>query len=162
MPAAPTLTSHRFSTGEVFDAETLALLDELDIPLSADFNVDLDIAFGTPLEMHEPAGTAREMRRYAAAVLTVLPGRRHELALAHGAEITARVDASRDILAADPTITARVRERLVDVLLPHAERLRRTIPSGCRPMYANALLGGGKGNGKTNPMVFAQAHRLAG
>ncbi|MFD3567406.1 hypothetical protein [Streptomyces sp. NPDC058667] len=141
MPATLPLTSHQPSTGEVFDAETLALLDELDVPLPASFDdaeVDLDIAFGTPLEMHEPAGTAWEMRRYAAAVLTVPPDRRRELALAHGAEITARIDAGRDILAADPTITARVRERLVDVLLPYADRLRRTIRSGCRPEYAAA------------------------
>ncbi|MEU7031421.1 hypothetical protein AB0A60_32595 [Streptomyces sp. NPDC046275] len=141
MPATLTLTSHQPSTGEAFDAETLALLDELDVPLPAevaDVEVDLDVAFGTPLEMYEPAGTAREMRRYAAAVLTVPPDRRYELALAHGAEIAARVDAGRDILAADPTITARVRERLVDVLLPHAARLRRTIRSGCRPEYAAA------------------------
>ncbi|MFC8009267.1 hypothetical protein [Streptomyces cinereoruber] len=138
MPATPTLTAHRPSNDEVFDAETLALLDELDVPLSADFDVDLDVAFGTPLEMHEPAGTAREMRRYAAEVLTVPLDRRQELALAYGAEITARVDAGRDILAADPSITARVRERLVDVLLPHADRLRRTIRSGCRPEYAAA------------------------
>ncbi|MFD5728331.1 hypothetical protein ACFWMT_19870 [Streptomyces sp. NPDC058368] len=136
MPATPTLTSHRPSTGEVFDAETLALLDELDVPLCADFDfdVDLDVAFGTPLEMHEPACTAREMRRYAAEILTVPPNRRQELALVYGAEITARVDAGRDILAADPSITARVRERLVDVLLPHADRLRRTA----RPEYAAA------------------------
>ncbi|MGW5003138.1 hypothetical protein ACWEP8_36410 [Streptomyces hydrogenans] len=141
MPATLTLTSHQPSSGEAVDAETLALLDELDVPLPVDLDdaeVDLDIAFGTPLEMYEPAGTAREMRRYAAAVLTVPPDRRHELALAHGAEIAARVDAGRDILAADPTITARVRERLVDVLLPRAARLRRTIRFGCRPEYAAA------------------------
>lgn len=141
MPATLTLTSHRPSSGEVFDAETLALLAEIDVPLPVDLDdaeVDLDAAFGTPLAMYEPAGTAREMRRYAAAVLTVPPDRRHELALAHGAEIAARVDAGRDILAADPSITARVRERLVDVLLPHAARLRRTIRSGCRPEYAAA------------------------
>ncbi|MFI8966950.1 hypothetical protein ACIGO8_33120 [Streptomyces sp. NPDC053493] len=140
MPAPLTLTTHRPSTGEVFDTETLTLLDELDVPLPTeltDAEVDLDIAFGTPLEMHEPAGTARETRRYAAAVLAA-PDRRHELALFHGAEIAARVDAGRDILAADPTITARIRERLVDVLLPHADRLRWTIRSGCRPEYAAA------------------------
>lgn len=59
MPATPTLTPHRTSTGEVVDAETLALLDELDVPLPtelADFDVDLGTAFGTPLEMHEPRG----------------------------------------------------------------------------------------------------------
>ncbi|MFI8916522.1 hypothetical protein ACIGW4_33610 [Streptomyces sp. NPDC053513] len=137
-----TLTFRQAHTTEgPFDAETLALLDELDVPLPtelADLDADLDIAFGTPLEMYEPACTAREMRRYAAAVLVVPPDRRHELALAHGAEITARVDAGRDILAADPTITACVRERLVDILLPHAARLRRTIRSGCRPEYAAA------------------------
>ncbi|MFE5797788.1 hypothetical protein ACFQ8C_35130, partial [Streptomyces sp. NPDC056503] len=141
MPATQTLTSHRPSIDEVVDAETLALLDELDVPLSADFDdaeVDLDVTWGTPLEMHEPACTAREMRRYAAVVLTVPPDRRQELALAHGAEISARVDAGRDILAADPSIAARVRERLVDVLIPHAAQLRRAIRSGCRPEYAAA------------------------
>ncbi|MFF4874064.1 hypothetical protein [Streptomyces sp. NPDC000961] len=141
MPATLTLTSHQSNSGEVVDAETLALLDELDVPLPIDLDaaeVDLDAAFGTPLAMYEPAGTAREMRRYAAAVLTVPPDRRHQLALAHGAEIAARVDAGRDILAADPSITARVRERLVDVLIPHADRLRRTVRSGCRPEYAAA------------------------
>ncbi|MFE5596288.1 hypothetical protein [Streptomyces sp. NPDC056549] len=123
------------------DAETLVLLDELDVPHSAelaDFDVDLGIAFGTPLEMHEPAGTFREMRRYAAAVVTVPSDGRRELALTYGAEIIARIDASRDILAADPIIAARVRERLVDVLLPYADRLRRTVCSGCRPEYAAA------------------------
>ncbi|MFC7979831.1 hypothetical protein ACFUT3_31925 [Streptomyces cinereoruber] len=127
MPA--TLTSHRPSSGEVFDAETLALLDELDVPLPTDLTdaeIDLNIAFGTSLEMYEPAGTAREMRRYAAAVLTVPPDHRHELALAHSAEITARVDAGRDILATDPSITARVRERLADLLLLHTGQARLT------------------------------------
>ncbi|MFE6813526.1 hypothetical protein [Streptomyces sp. NPDC057675] len=142
MPATPTLKTRQLSsTDEVVDAETLAFLDELDVPLPAelaDFDIDLDIAFGTPLEMYEPAGSAREMRRYAAAVLTVPAGRRQELALAYGAEISARVDAGRDILAADPTITARVRERLVDVLLPYADRLRRTVRSGCRSECAAA------------------------
>ncbi|GHI27067.1 hypothetical protein Shyd_84380 [Streptomyces hydrogenans] len=123
------------------DAETLALLDELDVPLPVDLTdaeVDLDIAFGTPLEMYEPAGTARELRRYAARGPDRPARPPHELALAHGAEIAARVDAGRDILAADPSITARVRERLVDVLLPHAAQLRRAIRSGCRPEYAAA------------------------
>ncbi|MEW1699452.1 hypothetical protein [Streptomyces sp. NPDC091278] len=131
MPATLTLTSHQPSTtGQVFDAETLALLDELDVPLPTgldDAEADLDAVWGTPLAMYEPAGIAREMRRYAAAVLTVPPDRRHELALAHGAEIAARVDAARDILASDPGITTRVRERLVDILLPHAAQLQLRI-----------------------------------
>lgn len=130
MPAIPTPTFHRLSNDEVFDAETLALLDKLDVPLCGDVDVDV----GTPLDMHEPAGTAREMRRYAAEVLSVPPNCRQELALAYGAEITARVDAGRDILAADPAITARVRERLVDLLLPYAGRLRRAA----RPEFAAA------------------------
>ncbi|MGO4634989.1 hypothetical protein AB4225_29280 [Streptomyces sp. 2RAF24] len=141
MPATLTLTSHRPSPGEVFDAETIALLDELDVPLPVDLTdaeVDLDVAWGTPLAMYEPASTARETRRYAAAVLAVPPDRRPGLAFAYGAEIAARVDAGRDILAVDPAITARVRERLVDVLLPYADRLRRTIRSGCRPEHAAA------------------------
>ncbi|WP_370424316.1 hypothetical protein AB8O64_36810 (plasmid) [Streptomyces sp. QH1-20] len=33
MPATPALAPHRISTDEVVDAETLALLDELDVPL---------------------------------------------------------------------------------------------------------------------------------
>ncbi|MGW4779966.1 hypothetical protein ACWEPA_25300 [Streptomyces filamentosus] len=124
---------------EELDGETLALLDAVEVPVP-DFadEVDLDVVWGTPLAMHEPAGTAREMRRYAVAVLRVPPDRRHELALVHGAEISARIDAGRDILAADPAITVRVRERLVDILLPHADRLRRTIRSGCRPEYVAA------------------------
>ncbi|MFG2629966.1 hypothetical protein [Streptomyces sp. NPDC048473] len=135
MPATPTLMSHRPSTDELFDAETLALLDELDIPLSADFDVDLDVAFGTPLEMYELV-TAGELARWDAAS-TVKKGKtkaRDDVI----AESGARRDAARDILAADPSITARVRERLVDVLIPHAARLRRTIRSGCRPEYAAA------------------------
>ncbi|MFJ5098977.1 hypothetical protein [Streptomyces sp. NPDC088557] len=114
----------------MFDAAILALLNQLDVPLPTehgDFDADLDLVFGTPLDLHEPAGSAREMRRYAAAVLAVPPGRRHELALAHGAEIAARVDAARDILASDPGITTRVRERLVDILLPHATQLQLRI-----------------------------------
>ncbi|MFD3663997.1 hypothetical protein ACFWVF_25995 [Streptomyces sp. NPDC058659] len=135
MPATPTLTSHRLSADEVFDAETLALLDELDVPLSADFDVDLDIAFGTPLEMYELV-TAGELARWGAAS-TVKKGKtkaRDDVIAEYGA----RREAARDILAADPSITARVRERLVDVLIPYADRLRRTIRSGCRPEYAAA------------------------
>ncbi|MEU9858634.1 hypothetical protein [Streptomyces sp. NPDC047974] len=130
MPATLTLTSHRPSSGEVFDAETLALLDELDVPLPtefADFDVDLDIAFGTPLGMYELFATPREK----AASLT----RPHTEVLG---EFFARRHAALDILATDPSITSLVRERLVDVLLPHAARLRRTIRSGCRPEYAAA------------------------
>ncbi|MEU2181053.1 hypothetical protein [Streptomyces thermolilacinus] len=135
MPATPTLTSHRPSADEAFDAETLALLEELDVPLSADFDVDLDVAFGTPLEMYELV-TAGELARWDTAS-TVTKGKtkaRDEVTAEYGA----RRDAARDILSADPSITALVRERLVDVLLPYADRLRRTVRSGCRPEYAAA------------------------
>ncbi|MGW2583607.1 hypothetical protein ACWCYZ_20130 [Streptomyces virginiae] len=136
MPATLPLTSRRPSTtDEVFDAETLALLDELDVPLAADFDVDLDVAFGTPLEMYELT-TADELARWD-AVNAVKEGKtkaRAELLAEYGA----RQDAKRHILAADPSITELVRERLVDVLLPYADRLRRTVRSGCRPEYAAA------------------------
>ncbi|KUH35344.1 hypothetical protein [Streptomyces kanasensis] len=135
MPATPTLTSHRPSADEVFDAETLALLEELDVPLSADFDVDLDVAFGTPLEMYELA-TANELVRWDAA--NAVTKGKVEARAEFLAEYGARHDAKRHILAADPSITALVRERLVDVLLPYADRLRRTIRSGCRPEYAAA------------------------
>ncbi|MFG2097235.1 hypothetical protein [Streptomyces sp. NPDC048612] len=105
---------------EVFDAETLALLETIEVPLP-DFDVDLDIAFGTPLEMYGLV-TTDELARWdaAAAVTTGKTKARAEVVAAFGA----RRDAALDIVAADPTITARVRERLVDVLLPYAAQLR--------------------------------------
>ncbi|MFF8910950.1 hypothetical protein [Streptomyces olivaceoviridis] len=125
-PAASLVTEH-------FDTETLALLDELDVEIPEFGGIDLDVAFGTPLDMYEPAGTRREMRAYAAAIVAA-PSQSYELSLSHGAEIQARVDAARDILADDPTITARVRERLVDVLLPHAAQLRIAPPATATPL----------------------------
>ncbi|MFE9360351.1 hypothetical protein ACFYPB_40640 [Streptomyces olivaceoviridis] len=124
------------SATEHFDTETLALLDELDVEFPECGGVDLDVVFGTPLEMYEPAGTRREMRAYAAAIVAA-PSQSYELSLSHGAEIQARVDAARDILADDPTITARVRERLVDVLLPYAAQLH-TSPVTAAPLLAAA------------------------
>ncbi|MGW4597006.1 hypothetical protein ACWEOA_17115 [Streptomyces sp. NPDC004457] len=121
---------------EHFDTETLALLDELDVEIPEFGGIDLDVAFGTPLEMYEPAGTRREMRAYAAAIVAA-PNQSCELSLSHGAEIQARVDAARDILADDPTITPRVRERLVDVLLPYAAQLR-TAPQAAAASLLNA------------------------
>ncbi|KMS82791.1 hypothetical protein ACZ91_56500 [Streptomyces regensis] len=40
-----------------------------------------------------------------------------------------RVDAARDIVADDPTIITRVREYLVDALLPYAAQLRIALPN---------------------------------
>ncbi|WP_432101226.1 hypothetical protein [Streptomyces sp. WAC 04229] len=101
-------------TTETFDAETLALLEAVEVPLPDFAALDLDVAFGTPLEMYE-AGS--------------LPHERLE-----GLDITAavaaiearenRLLAARDIVATDPTATELVRERLVDVLLPYAAQLR--------------------------------------
>ncbi|MFJ9412442.1 hypothetical protein [Streptomyces sp. NPDC101393] len=114
---------------EVFDTETLALLDAADVALPEFGPVDLDIAFGTPLDMYEPAGTQREMTRYAAAVVACDPALRMQQSVDAGAEIAARRDAARDIAADDPTIAELVRERLVDVLLPYTAQLRITLPT---------------------------------
>ncbi|MFE5514139.1 hypothetical protein ACFQ9J_26760 [Streptomyces sp. NPDC056529] len=117
MPATPTLTSHQPSTtSEVFDAETLALLDALDVGLPGidDAMVDLDIYYGTPLEMYDPPGL-REIHR-------------------HGAETAARVDAACDIVATDPTVIPLVRERLADLLLPHTEQIWLTGPPAPSPI----------------------------
>ncbi|MFJ5142746.1 hypothetical protein [Streptomyces sp. NPDC088707] len=134
---APTdrLTARPHHDEEALDGQTLALLDALDVPLpnlDDGLDVGLDVLFGTPLELHEPAATIRERRRYAAALATTPADQRFALSHAHAAEIAARVDAARDIVATDPTVTALVRERLVDALLPYAARLRRTICTGRR------------------------------
>lgn len=104
---------------EYFDAETLALLNELNVESPEFGGVDLNIVFGTPLEMYEPFATAREAG---------LADERECLE-----QFFARRHAARDILADVPSITARVRERLVDVLVPYAARLR-TAPSAAVPL----------------------------
>ncbi|MDV9189777.1 hypothetical protein R6L23_16400 [Streptomyces sp. SR27] len=111
------LTAGTDHHGEIFDGETLALLKAVEVPLP-DFAIDLDIAFGTPLEMYEPFATPRERAAALTCPDEVL------------GDFFARRHAARDILASDPSITALVRERLVDVLLPHATRLRITCPAG--------------------------------
>ncbi|WP_329625914.1 hypothetical protein OG357_38420 (plasmid) [Streptomyces sp. NBC_01255] len=109
---------------ETFDAETLALLEAIEVPLPAftALDIDLDVTFGTPLEMYELWATPREkaesLVRPHAEVLGDFFARRH---------------AAMDILATDPSITALVRERLVDVLLPYAEQLR-TAPLAAVPL----------------------------
>jgi hypothetical protein len=95
-----------------FDSETLALLDELDVELPDFGNVDLDVVFGTPLEMYEadvlPHEQLNGLDIYAA--IEAIEARENRLV------------AARDI-AADPAVTALVRERLVDVLVPYASEL---------------------------------------
>jgi hypothetical protein len=106
-PAAVSLAT------EHFDTETLALLEAIEVPLPEFTGLDLDIAFGTPLEMYEAGALPHEqldgLDIYAA--IEAIDARENRLA------------AARDI-AADPAITALVRERLVDVLLPYAAQLR--------------------------------------
>ncbi|GGX29346.1 hypothetical protein [Streptomyces chryseus] len=117
-------TSRRPTAGlatETFDAETLALLEAVEVPLPDFTGIDLDVAFGTPLEMYDLV-TTDELARWDAA-FAVKKGKtkaRDEVIAASGA----RQEAARDILAADPSITELVRERLVDMLLPYATQLR--------------------------------------
>jgi hypothetical protein len=111
-PAAGLATEH-------FDAETLALLEAIEVPLPAFGDIDLDVAFGTPMELHEPFATSRERELPQQELLAQFFARRH---------------AWRDIVADDPAITAWVRERLVDVLLPYATQLRITGPAAAEPL----------------------------
>ncbi|WP_098892024.1 hypothetical protein [Streptomyces sp. or3] len=117
-PAASLTTEH-------FDAETLALLEAVEVPLPDFADIDLDVAFGTPLEMYGLV-TDHALAQWDAAD-AMLKGKtkaRDEVVAASGA----RREAARDIVAADPSIAERVRERLVDVLIPYAEQLRITQP----------------------------------
>ncbi|MCE0446794.1 hypothetical protein LT493_26045 [Streptomyces tricolor] len=97
-------------------------MDELDVDLPEFGGVDLDVGFGTPLELHEAGELPHE--RWAgvdmAVTLDALYAR------------YARMDAARDITAGDPTVTTLVRERLVDVLVPYAAQLRIAPPAAAR------------------------------
>ncbi|MFJ9634510.1 hypothetical protein ACIRU8_43140 [Streptomyces sp. NPDC101175] len=106
---------------EQFDSETLALLDaiEVELPEFGDANLDLDVAFGTPLSMYE-AGLLPHER---------LEGLDEDAALEAIQIRHDRLLAAADIAADDPTIALNVRHRLVDVLLPHAAQLRSTRPA---------------------------------
>ncbi|MFI9176120.1 hypothetical protein [Streptomyces lincolnensis] len=109
-----------------FDSETLALLEAIEVDLPEFGDADLDAAFGTPLEMHEFV-TPDELARWDAAS-RLRKGRKAALAkVAH--DFAARRAAAEDILAADPSITELVRERLVDALIPHAAQLRIAPPA---------------------------------
>ncbi|RPK78172.1 MULTISPECIES: hypothetical protein [Streptomyces] len=105
-------------TTETFDAETLALLEAVEVPLPDFADLDLDVAFGTPLEMYEAGPLPHER----------LDGLDITAAIAAIEARENRMLAARDIVAVDPTTTELVRERLVDVLLPYAEQLRITPP----------------------------------
>ncbi|MCL7430143.1 hypothetical protein [Streptomyces sp. YS415] len=94
---------------ESFYREPLALLDELEVEFPEFGDVDLDVAFGTPLDLYE-AGTLAHEQLDGLDVYAAIEARENRLA------------AARDIVT-DPAVTALVRERLVDVLLPHASQL---------------------------------------
>ncbi|MFD9029043.1 hypothetical protein [Streptomyces parvulus] len=101
-------------TTETFDAETLALLEAVEVPLPDFAALDLDVAFGTPLEMYEAGSLPHERLDGLdiTAAVAAIEARENRLLAAH------------DIAATDPTATELVRERLVDVLLPYAAQLR--------------------------------------
>ncbi|GGZ18464.1 hypothetical protein [Streptomyces nitrosporeus] len=109
---------------ENFDAETLALLESVEVPLPDFGGLDLDVAFGTPLEMFEAGALPHERLDglYITAAVAAIEAREN------------RMLAARDILATDPTATELVRERLVDVLLPYAVQLRITRPAAAAPL----------------------------
>ncbi|MEU7038819.1 hypothetical protein ABZ958_34890 [Streptomyces sp. NPDC046237] len=109
---------------ETFDAETLALLEAMEVPLPDFGDLDLDVAFGTPLEMFEAGPLPHER----------LDGLDITAAVAAIEARENRMLAARDILATDPTATELVRERLVDVLLPYAAQLRITRPAAAAPL----------------------------
>ncbi|MZE55703.1 hypothetical protein GTY86_31385 [Streptomyces sp. SID5770] len=104
---------------ENFDAETLALLEAVEVPLPEFGGLDLDVAFGMPLEMFEAGALPHER----------LDGLDITAAVAAIEARENRMLAARDIVATDPTATELVRERLVDVLLPYAAQLRITRPA---------------------------------
>ncbi|MGW1007695.1 hypothetical protein [Streptomyces sp. NPDC002520] len=116
-PAASLATEH-------FDTETLALLEAIEVPLPDFTGLDMDVAFGTPLEMYA-AGTLPHEQ---------LDGLDIEAAIEAIEARENRMLAARDIAATDPTATELVRERLVDVLLPYAAQLRITRPAAAAPL----------------------------
>lgn len=115
-PAASLATEH-------FDAETLALLEAAEVPLPGFANLDLDVAFGTPLEMYAvgPLPHERLDDLCITAAVAAIEAREN------------RMLAARDI-AMDATATELVRERLVDVLLPYATQLRITAQAADAPV----------------------------
>ncbi|WP_410540540.1 hypothetical protein [Streptomyces sp. KL2] len=118
-------------TDDCFDDETQRLLEAVVVGLPEFSNIDLDIVFGTPLEMYDLV-TADELAKWdaASAVKKGKTKARDEVIAEYGA----RREAARDILAADPSITELVRERLVDMLLPYAEQLRITRLAVAAPL----------------------------
>lgn len=122
---------------EQLDGETLALLEAVEVPLPDFANLDLDVAFGTPLEMYEFV-TPVELARFDAAAGP--RGGRTKAQDEVGSEFAARRDAARDIVAADPSITERVRERLLEALEPSiAVWIREELMGAARSVGAQML-----------------------
>lgn len=111
---------------EQFDSETLALLEAIEVDLPEFDDADLDVAFGTPLEMYEFV-TPDELARWDAAADRKKGRQAARDKVAN--EFAPRRAAAKDILATDPSITELVRERLLDVLLPYAAQLRPAPPA---------------------------------
>ncbi|MFF8513227.1 hypothetical protein ACF064_34745 [Streptomyces sp. NPDC015492] len=109
---------------ETSDAETLALLETVEVPLPDFADLDLDVAFSTPLELFDASALPHER----------LDGLDITAAVAAIEARKNRMLAARDIVAADPTATELVRERLVDVLLPYAAQLRITRQAAAAPL----------------------------
>ncbi|MGZ2360957.1 hypothetical protein LRE75_30485 [Streptomyces sp. 372A] len=109
---------------ETFDAETLALLEAVEVPLPDFGGLDLDVAFGMPMELFEAGALPHERLDGLdiAAAVAAIEAREN------------RMLAARDIVATDPTATELVRERLVDVLLPYATQLRITRSAAAAPL----------------------------
>ncbi|MFI5635170.1 hypothetical protein ACIA8E_38675 [Streptomyces sp. NPDC051664] len=106
---------------EYFDTETQELLDAIEVDLPEFAGLDLDVVFGTPLEMYERL-TPGELARLEAT------GASSKVWDEVAAEIEARQDAAEDIVATDPSITERVRERLLEALEPSiAEWIREEL-----------------------------------
>lgn len=120
-----------------FDSETLSLLDAIEVPLPEFGDLDLDVVFGTPLEMYEFL-TADELARYEAAAG---PRGGHTKAQEEIlSEFAARQHAARDIVEADPTIIERVRERLLEALEPSiAEWIREELMAAARSVGTQLL-----------------------
>ncbi|MEV7980852.1 hypothetical protein ACFY6U_50600 [Streptomyces sp. NPDC013157] len=122
---------------EEFDSETAALLEAIEVDLPEFGNVDLDVVFGTPLEMYEFV-TPGELARFDAEA--GLRGGRTKAQDEVGFEFAARRDAARDIVAADPSITERVRERLLEALEPSiAVWIREELMGAARSVGAQML-----------------------
>lgn len=104
---------------ECFDLETQRLLEDVAVDLPEFGNIELDVAFGTPLEMYEagPLPHERLDGLDITAAVAAIEARENRMLAAH------------DIAATDPTVTELVRERLVDVLIPYAAQLCITRPT---------------------------------